>query len=88
MASLLNFLKQADLNSEQRCHNLQQLSWHKSAREVAFVEKARTIGLAVNESKKKYLLSSIAKDSSIGASVESVCYNFIVVKNFAYLGSS
>ena len=34
-----------------------------------FSEEARSIGLAVNESKTKYLLSSTAKDSSIGESV-------------------
>ena len=34
-----------------------------------FAEEARSIGLAVNESKTKYLLST-AKDTSIGVSVE------------------
>ena len=61
-------------------------------REVAvafskFAEESRSIGLAVNESKKKYLLST-AKDSSIGKSVEIDGYNFEVVKDFVYLGSS
>ena len=34
-----------------------------------FAEEARSIGLAVHESKTKYLLSSTSKDSSIGESV-------------------
>ena len=64
----------------------------RSDREVAdtfskFAEEARSIGLAVNESKTKYLLST-AKDTSIGVSVEIDGYNFQVVKDFLYLGSS
>ena len=46
-----------------------------------FAEEARSIGLEVNESKTKYLLSSTAKDSSIGESVEIDGYNFGVVKD-------
>ena len=46
-----------------------------------FAEEARSIVLSVNESKKKLLLS-IAKDTSIGVSVERDGYNFEVVKNF------
>ena len=46
-----------------------------------------SIGLAVNESKAKLLLST-AQDTSIGASVEIDGYNFEVVKDFIYLGSS
>ena len=53
-----------------------------------FVEEARSIGLAVNESTTKYLLSSTAKDCSIRVSVEIDDYNFEVVKDFVYLGSS
>ena len=48
---------------------------------------ARSIGLAVNESKTKLLLST-AKDTSIGVSVQIDGYNFEVVKDFVYLGSS
>ena len=47
----------------------------------------RSIGLSVNESKTKLLLSA-AKDTSIGVSVEIDGYNFEVVKDFVYLGSS
>ena len=50
-----------------------------------FAEEARSIGLAVNESKTKLLLST-AKDTSIGVSVEIDGYNFEVVKDFVYLG--
>ena len=53
-----------------------------------FAEEAQSIGLAVNESKTKCLLSSIAKDSSLGESVEIDGYNFQVVNDFIYLGSS
>ena len=58
----------------------------RSDREVAlafskFAEVARSIGLAVNESKTKYFSSSTAKDSSIGKSVEIDGYNFEVVKD-------
>ena len=53
-----------------------------------FAEEARSIGLAVNESKIKYLLSSTVEDSSIGESVEIDGYNFEVVKGFEYLGFS
>ena len=65
----------------------------RSEREVAvaffkFAEEVRSIGLAVNESKTKYLLSSTAKDSSIGESGETDDYNFEVVKDFVYLRSS
>ena len=47
----------------------------RSDREVSvafskFAEESRSIGLAVNASKTRYLLSSTAKDSSIGESVE------------------
>ena len=52
-----------------------------------FAEEARSIGLAVNESKTKFLLST-AKDTSIVVSVEIDGYNFEVVKNFVHLGSS
>ena len=60
----------------------------RSDREVTvafskFAEKARSIGLAVNESKTKYLLSSTTKDSSLGESVEIDAYNFEVVKDFS-----
>ena len=56
----------------------------RSDREVAvafskFAEEVRSIGLAVNESKTKFLLSSTAKDSSIGESVEIDCYYLEVV---------
>ena len=51
-----------------------------------FAEEARSIVLAVNESKTKLLLST-AKDTSIRVSVEIDGYNFEVVKNFIYLGS-
>ena len=50
--------------------------------EAAFSEfagEARTIGLAVNESKTKVLLS-VAKDTSIGVEIDG--YNFEVVKDF------
>ena len=50
-----------------------------------FTEEARSIGLAVNENKTKYLLST-ANDTSIGESVEIDGYNFEVVKDFVYLG--
>ena len=55
----------------------------RSEREVAvafskFAEEARSIGLAVNKSNTKYLLSSTAKDSSIRQSVEIDGYNFQV----------
>ena len=64
----------------------------RSDREVAvafskFTEAARSIGLAENESKTKKLLST-AKDSSIAQFVEIDGYNFEVVKDFVYLGSS
>ena len=52
-----------------------------------FDEEARSIGLAVNDSKTMLLLST-AKDTSIGVSVEIDGYNFEVVKDFVYLGSS
>ena len=52
-----------------------------------FAEKARCIGLAVNESKRKLLLST-AKDTSIRVSVEICGYNFEVITDFIYLGSS
>ena len=52
-----------------------------------FAEDKQSIGLAVNESKTKLLLST-AKDTSIGVSVERDGYNFEVVKDFVYLGSS
>ena len=51
-----------------------------------FAEEARSIGRAVNESKTNLLLS-ITTDTSIGISVEIDCYNFVVVKDFVYLGS-
>ena len=65
----------------------------RSDREVAvaffkFAEEARNIGIAVNKSKTKYLLSSTVKDSGIGESVEMDSYNFDVVKDFVYLGPS
>ena len=44
-----------------------------------FAEEARTIGLAVNESKTKVLLS-VAKDTSIRVEIDG--YNFEVVKDF------
>ena len=58
-----------------------------SVRDVAvafskFAEEVRNIGLAVSESTRKYLLSSTAKDCSIGESVEIDGYNFEVVKEF------
>ena len=46
--------------------------------------EARSIGLSVNESKTKLLLST-AKDTSIGVSVEIDDYNFEVVKYVVYL---
>ena len=46
-----------------------------------FVEKARSIGLAANESKKKYLVSA-PKDSNMGESVEIDDDNFEVVNLF------
>ena len=52
-----------------------------------FGEEARSIGLSVNESKTKLLLST-AKYTSIGVSVEIDGYNFEVVKDFVYLGYS
>ena len=58
--------------------------------EAAFfkvAEEARSIGLAVNESKTKLILLT-AKDTSIGVSVQIDGYNFEVVKDFVYLGSS
>ena len=58
----------------------------RSEREVAFskfAKEPRSIGLAVNESKTKYLVST-AKDTSIGVSVEIDGYNFEVVKNYIY----
>ena len=61
--------------------------WEFEAAFSKFAEEARCIGLAVNENKTK-LLSSTAKDTSIGVSVEIDGYNFGVVKNFIYLGSS
>ena len=51
-----------------------------------FVMEARSIGLAVNESKTKCLLST-AKDTSIGLSVDIDGYNLEFVKDFVYLGS-
>ena len=59
-------------------------------REVAvafskFAKEVRGIGLAVNESKTKYLLSSTAKYSTIWESVEIEGYNFEVVKVLVYL---
>ena len=45
-----------------------------------FAEEARSIGLAVNKNKVKYLVST-AKDTSIWVSVE-------IMKDFVYLGSS
>ena len=64
----------------------------RSDREVAvafakFAEEAWSIGLAVNESKIKLLLST-AKNNSIEVSIEIDGYNFKVVKDFVYLGSS
>ena len=54
-----------------------------------FAEEARNIGLAVNESKTKLLLSTASsQDTSIGVSVQIAGYNFEVVKDFVYLGSS
>ena len=53
--------------------------------EAAFskcAEEARSIGLAVNDSKTKLLLST-AKDISIGISVDIDGYNFELVKDFA-----
>ena len=50
-----------------------------------FAEEVRSIGLAVNDSKIKLLLST-AKNTSIGVSVEIDGYNFEVVKDFVYLG--
>ena len=52
----------------------------RSGREVAvafskFAKEVESIGLAVNESKTKYLLST-AKDTSIWISVEIYGYNF------------
>ena len=52
-----------------------------------FAKEARSIGLAVTESKTKLLLST-ANDTSIGISVAIDGYNFEVVKDFIYLGSS
>ena len=52
-----------------------------------FAEEARSIGLVVNESKTKLLLLT-ATDTRIGVSVEVGGYNFEVVKDFVYLGSS
>ena len=46
-----------------------------------FAEEARSIGLAVNESKTKFLLST-PKDTSIKVSVGTDGYNFEVVKDF------
>ena len=57
------------------------------AADLRYSEEARSIGLAVNESKTKYLASA-AKGSSIGESVEIDGYNFEVVKDSVYLGSS
>ena len=52
-----------------------------------FAEEARSIGLAVNESKTKLLLST-AKDTSIGVSVKIAGDNMEVVMDFVYLCSS
>ena len=52
-----------------------------------FAEEARSIGLAGNESKTKLLLST-ARHTSIEVSVQLYGYNFEVVKDFVYLGSS
>ena len=41
-----------------------------------FTEEARSIGLVINESKIKYLLSPTANDSRIGKFVEIDGYNF------------
>ena len=57
------------------------------SRSLQFAAKARSIDLAVSESKKTQLVSA-AKDSSIEQSVEIYGYNFEVVKNFIYLGVS
>ena len=51
-----------------------------------FAEEARSIGLAVNETKTKLLLST-PKDTSLGVSIQIDGYNFEVVKDFIYLGS-
>ena len=52
-----------------------------------FVEEARSIGLAVNESRTKYVLLT-ANGTSILVSVEIDGYNFEVVKDIVYLCSS
>jgi len=64
----------------------------RSKREVSaafskFVEEAQSLGLAVNEDKTKYLVST-ARDSNLGESVEIDSFKFEVVKDFVYLGSS
>ena len=64
----------------------------RSKREVCaafsrFVEEAQKMGLAVNENKTKYFVST-CKDSSLGESVEMGNFKFEVVKDFVYLGSS
>ena len=52
-----------------------------------FAEEAQSVGLAVNKSRTKMLLST-AKDTSIGVSVEINGYDFEVVKDFVYVGFS
>jgi hypothetical protein len=58
-----------------------------SAAFTRFVEEAHKVGLAVNEDKTKYLVST-SKNSSLGGFVEIDRFKFEVVKDFVYLGSS
>ncbi|MGC8830944.1 MAG: hypothetical protein ACP5TE_14360, partial [Verrucomicrobiia bacterium] len=60
---------------------------HHWSKEIRFVEEAQKMGLAVNENKTKYFVST-CKDSSLGESVEMENFKFEVVKDFVYLGSS
>ena len=52
-----------------------------------FVEEAQKVGLAVNEDKTKYLVST-TKNPSLGGFVDIDRFKFEVVKDFVYLGSS
>ena len=52
-----------------------------------FVEVAHKVGLAVNENKTKYLVST-SKNLSLEEFVEIDRFKFKVVKDFVYLGSS
>ena len=61
---------------------------HVSAAFSAIERKSAKMGLAVNEDKTKYMLTTSGVVPRTGSQITANSYNFDVVKEFLYLGTA